>query len=829
MTTVYVNQDEKNMENLDKAQDKPHEHSIATACLSFGDALVDDTAEVITILPPNIESERKEKELGEPEYNLTTLSSNQSTFSFVSCSKSHTHTHKLVDDNSYYKCSVIEPISEHHSAELEYMDPLSDADTSCIGKDIVNCIGLQRIISLLAFHNCHHNECDALNEYLTRYNLRSHLMNDYHHILDKHLNDDTISKKKIQKQFELIYAEMVDMNGLYCDIKSCDIWKRHHRIREHTQIEHVFVDIADTIHCYFLHSVDIGHRMIGTQYKQYMAAKDVDLTQLRQYLRDNKIYTMHMKKDARFVTKLRQNSHEMRGYLRKESLYLKQVRLRYIVLSSHHLYSYKTDQCIELTESIDLNEYSHAEMSEHGPIGQFELISSKKQMKRRVFIGKSMAELDDWLSALRAVMKHKQNWYDKPHFGERFDYWSNDSSYPQYESMKEEMTSNKTHSLSVAAFECALNKAIYLHNCHKIRNMIPCRDVTDKYHLRYDAAPSVDHILAIVLWCDYRELSVALKRSFARISKAKYDELWIYSKYLIECVNAFGQRLKKSKHKSCYHLMECGHYMEYETMFNGAISTTTMPSVVLLKKQRDGVVLELTNYKKLRYFACPFVSYFGNENERLFISPPFVDKHCNYFAHIVSISDDICCYAQYIEPLNVLKQLLNNEVIDECMVMDGCKYLLSILLQQECVVAPPYVRNVLREWSDTVHHIRFNSYLNNKIVCDLDLYCQNIEYLVRFDKLNLMFKRLSTVHIDKNTIDIGNHDTMQYDWTCIASMLSMLDNINHNKHSQLKQIAIQCNDQMEITNWIQYKQLIADKKWSICHKDKIIKITRTLP
>eukprot|EP01083_Nonionella_stella_P180417 643276_1 len=78
--------------------------------------------------------------------------------------------------------------------------------------------------------------------------------------------------------------------------------------------------------------------------------------------------------------------------INKKSLYLKQIRLRYMVLYSHNLYSYKSE--IELTESIGLNEYSNVRMREHGPIHQFELIPTRKQTKKRVFIAQSMSELN---------------------------------------------------------------------------------------------------------------------------------------------------------------------------------------------------------------------------------------------------------------------------------------------------------------------------------------------------------------------------------------------------------------------------------------------------
>ena len=138
-------------------------------------------------------------------------------------------------------------------------------DIDCDGNDISNCLALKRIISMLQFYDNNHMNYNALNEYLTKY--KFHLISDYHHILNNHLNEDNISSIKSNQQFNQILNIIKD-NNLQCNIQKCAIYTRNNRQRETTNIEcndnklSIFIDIIDTIHCYFMHSVDIGYRII---------------------------------------------------------------------------------------------------------------------------------------------------------------------------------------------------------------------------------------------------------------------------------------------------------------------------------------------------------------------------------------------------------------------------------------------------------------------------------------------------------------------------------------------------------------------------------------
>lgn len=127
------------------------------------------------------------------------------------------------------------------------------------------CIALERVISLLKFYNQNYQNYDAIAEYLEQY--KHHLIEDYHHLLNEHVNEDKISKLKSNCLFQMIYNEITKVNNITCDVKNCKIYSRNNRQREITKIQckdkklELFIDIIDTIHCYFLHSIDIGYRI----------------------------------------------------------------------------------------------------------------------------------------------------------------------------------------------------------------------------------------------------------------------------------------------------------------------------------------------------------------------------------------------------------------------------------------------------------------------------------------------------------------------------------------------------------------------------------------
>ena len=170
-----------------------------------------------------------------------------------------------------------------------------------------NCQAVTRMQSMLKFYNNNYNNFKEIGKYLAKY--KNHIIGDYHHILDKHLNRDNISQIDSNKQFELIHQQMT---GISCDIENCKIYSRNNRQRETTNIEckdekvSMFIDIIDTIHCYFLHSIDIGYRIVNHQLYQQNESKNNDDE-------DDIQFDAEMKRLREYITLKRKKLQKIRG------------------------------------------------------------------------------------------------------------------------------------------------------------------------------------------------------------------------------------------------------------------------------------------------------------------------------------------------------------------------------------------------------------------------------------------------------------------------------------------------------------------------------------
>ena len=186
------------------------------------------------------------------------------------------------------------------------------ADDICDGGDIAHCIALERTISVLKYYRRNYENFVGLNKYLAEN--KQFILSDYHHILDKHLSEDRRSKLHCDKQFGAINHSILKEHGLRCDVKKCKIFLRNNRDRDiekntncDDQTLSVYIDIIDTIHCYFMHSVDIGYRIIQftddykDQSSEQLARIQRELSTKREFLQ--KVRGKNKVLQNRFTTK----------------------------------------------------------------------------------------------------------------------------------------------------------------------------------------------------------------------------------------------------------------------------------------------------------------------------------------------------------------------------------------------------------------------------------------------------------------------------------------------------------------------------------------------
>eukprot|EP01084_Bolivina_argentea_P276003 470822_1 len=155
-------------------------------------------------------------------------------------------------------------------------------------KSIESCNAVQRIISVLKIYK---SDMDMKKQKrLDLGTTMSRILNDYHHILETHLNEDVMETHKCNQEFASIHRKIIE-NELCCDISKCFIYLRNHRNREkgvvQTDEDLCLYDILDCIHCYFIHSVDFGFRMIvkpPIDDKNDSVAYDAEFASLKAYL-----------------------------------------------------------------------------------------------------------------------------------------------------------------------------------------------------------------------------------------------------------------------------------------------------------------------------------------------------------------------------------------------------------------------------------------------------------------------------------------------------------------------------------------------------------------
>eukprot|EP01084_Bolivina_argentea_P194237 333236_1 len=161
-------------------------------------------------------------------------------------------------------------------------------ETACNGDalNISNCISISRVSAILKKHT-KHNENQSFP---------IHLINDYHHILQYHLNENNMCLTQSNKQFELIYQQIIE-NDSTCDISRCAIYSRNNRQREHdspNQNVSLCDNLLDSIHCFFMHSIDTDHMI------HHKLNDNSEMPKLKLYLKNKRKNIQHIRGMARF-------------------------------------------------------------------------------------------------------------------------------------------------------------------------------------------------------------------------------------------------------------------------------------------------------------------------------------------------------------------------------------------------------------------------------------------------------------------------------------------------------------------------------------------------
>eukprot|EP01083_Nonionella_stella_P084152 232891_1 len=476
--------------------------------------------------------------------------------------------------------------SEHKNSENEY-------DQTC--DSVENCAYLQRLCKALQFYqsNKESNHKAFLNYFSSQhYDL---LLTDYHHILNHHLEQKSLIDT--QHEFELIHNTIIRSID-HCSLDQCNKFKRNNRNRSKLKVDpsltdakiRFYTDTLDTIHCYFVHSYDIGFRLKSDQIKtddtQRNDAKQSD---------DEDMDESNLYKD-----------HQMEQF--KRILQEKQKHLR----------------SIRGTNRMQHNKFLTKMESdtEPKPIKSETETKSEKETERANDTTYSFGHRHYYWDYFKDNDETERSGANE---GYPYKYWY---IVKKYSSLKTELLSNTIRTLTLQEFQNVQFRAYQnlqsLYCRHKIG---ATGDLLDQYNIEPGLDIDLENIMVVILYCDYDELSFSFSQTFRKLHRHESDEslkqrnseFFNWSKRLRETVECYGTQVMESKVDVYYHGVSYLLLDSFVSYFCAPTSTTCQICVAITFAKDDGLILDLgMDEGRLSFFNCSWLSCYGNEDERLF-------------------------------------------------------------------------------------------------------------------------------------------------------------------------------------------------------------------
>ena len=362
--------------------------------------------------------------------------------------------------------------------------------------------------------------------------------------------------------------------------------------------------------------------------------------------------------------------------------------------------------------------------------------------------------------------------------------------HSKYKSIKEEIIYNNQMALTVKQYKLSLKKAENFDHCVMVKSMqTRCIDYLE-YGVNKGSVLSMDHLLSIVFYTDWTELSATFTSTFRRRSfyeslsstKQRNSEYAIWSKHLREVVEYWGSigwnndkdkewNLTQNRIKGPFYCGISGQMVlpEYNIRLCGPTSTSSAEEVAHRFGGESGIILRLNNNETIssyyvRIFGCAWISNHRDEEEFLFCG-----GNGRMQVENVRIIGTNVSYERYLRPLHYFDCILNESKIRHNLKIkvndDDIPIMIQLIHHKLCPeqyqnVLPPYINRSFNAYIANKHSIslnleglreNFKDFLSLIITPLHNVNCLNLEIF------NL-FENLQNVNIiangQRNTIDI---------------------------------------------------------------------------
>eukprot|EP01083_Nonionella_stella_P190731 706327_1 len=454
------------------------------------------------------------------------------------------------------------------------------------------------------------------------------LINDYHHVLEKH-----------DCELEDIRHFLISKHELNCTESQCDYLSRNYRNRAQfsrdDEIQLYETEDAkrtlmnkqlDKMHAYLMHSFDLNYRLTKNEGLQIFGAEQKD----------------DKKSDAEDVDEEEKEDQEIRH----------------------------EGQAIEQMQRVI--EKKRVKMRQ---------LVGEERMANNKFVTKVVSENSDQSNANEHVSSNEYS------FGFPFKYYQRFKHgkwfiRKKHSDLKHELLENPFLKLCHPLWQSQWETANAFVECNRLK-FLRCKHIPiysepqpKDTGIKEKSPITVPHVLSLLFYCNFTQLCTAFSSTFRRIRPDETDEevkernahFFHWSRLLLEAIHLFGTPLTaRSFGKHTYHGVS--RVMVFDSMNQqvyGPFSTTSQFNVALQFACDTGLVLTLnrsSDIKYNKYFDCAYFSDFSGEAEKLFLDGLLqIDNICHVQSRI--------SFRKYCRALNVLTSMLSATPVNSQIVRE---------------------------------------------------------------------------------------------------------------------------------------------------------------
>ena len=384
--------------------------------------------------------------------------------------------------------------------------------------------------------------------------------------------------------------------------------------------------------------------------------------------------------------------------------------------------------------------------------------------------------------------------------------------YKKYDNLKEELMNNKIYKIKLNEYNNCLYKATeYFENSDIIKSL-KC-DSNNLLNMHYDIIDinkdktiSLQHLIAILMFIDYKELSMNFCKYIVKINENEQDKIlrqrvreyrnWY--KLIRESVDLFGNKLADSKTNNWYSsISQIDGDQNKEVIFNKFAIRFNQPLFITNSiysaianssnnNNNNGYIVTLRQNGFVDGFMsfnyCSFLSYFGyNQNE---IICGGYQKLMILNIRSIAIKNKIN-YSRFIKPISFLHHFLNETALFYIEPRESDYKILNIMIneKQRC---PNYINLLFKSFCDSfknsiIINMRILKKYYNKLLNKF-LITKECKNMINISFISCkLFKKCKIIKIEMET----NNDTsmdievIKINDIFIKTLLSEIQSINN--------------------------------------------------